>query len=248
MKHILFILSIIFCCSCSNEMMVDTEVENIASTRTASSDEYRFEIYGGALAPFYQYDCKGNLEKVTPAVTSYYADNSGNTEPIVPIIFNKPLWVDSIECKATMFSGMFAVNIYMQNNTSSEERRGELVLKQPKSDKTLSLPLLQESSSNKINIRVNKTFKNQYEFIATANYPVKKEVRVYLPLVVYNDGGELSYSATMLIPKGETTGTQLMNWNASPLVAYHGDITGYRLYEGTINGDDIYTYTFVRYW
>ncbi len=35
-----------------------------------------------------------------------------------------------------------------------------------------------------------------------------------------------------------------MDYNGSPLVYYHGDIKGYKLYEGTITGDDIYNYSF----
>lgn len=248
MKHILFILSVFFCCSCSNEIF-DSELEDIASTRTTLPDDYKFEIYGGALEPYYQYDCKGNLEKVMPAVISFYRESSGNTEPIVPSILNKPLWVDSIVCKTTMYNGMFAINIYMKNNTSSEERRGEIILKQPNSDKILSLLLLQESSSNQIEIKVNETFKNHYELIATAAHPVKKEVGVKIPLVVYNDGGELSHNAVIVIPEGEKTGSYIMDWNASPLVYYHGDIKGYKLHEGNIyKVDDIYTYTLKRYW
>ena len=42
--------------------------------------------------------------------------------------------------------------------------------------------------------------------------------------------------------------TYEMDYNGSPLVDYHGDIKGYKLYEGTTTGDDIYTYSFVRYW
>lgn len=248
MKHILFILSVIFCCSCNSDIF-DTEFEDIVSTRTALPNDYKFEIYGGASAPYYQYDCKGNLGKVMPAVISYYKGSNGNTEPIVPTILSKPLWVDSIVCRTTMYSGMFAINIYMENNTSSEERRGELILKQSNSDKTLTLSLLQESSINKIDIKVNRIYKNRYEFIATLDYPVKGEVGVKIPLVVYNDGGELSHNATIEIPKGEKTGSYIMDWNASPLVYYHGDIKGYRLYEGSIyKADDIYTYTLLRYW
>ena len=39
-----------------------------------------------------------------------------------------------------------------------------------------------------------------------------------------------------------------MDYNGSPLVFYHGDIKGYKLYEGTISGDGIYNYSFYRYW
>lgn len=249
MKKILFfILSVVLLNSCSNDGMLVDYSEVSPTTRVASSDEYRFEIYGGALAPYYQYDCKGNLEKTMPAVISYYSGDNGNIEPIVPEVLTKPVWVDSIVYQNTMYYGMFACYVHLENNTSSAERRGELILKQPGSDKTLSLSLLQESSSNKVYIKVDIPYANHYVFTATANYPVKEEVRCYIPYEVYNDGGKMNGSAVVDIAKGQTTGSFIMDYNGSPLVYYHGDLKGYRLYEGSFTGDNIYTYSFVRYW
>lgn len=249
MKKILFLLlSIGLLYSCSNDETPIDPSGVSSTTRVASSDEYSFQIYGGALAPYYQYDCKGNLGKTMPAIISYHGGN-GNVEPILPEVLTKPVWVDSIAYQSSMYYGMFACYIYMENNTSAEERSGELILKQPGSEKTLSLSLLQESSSNRVDIKVNRPYKNRYEFIATTDYSVKGETRIRVPLMVYNDGGELTHEAVIVIPKGERTGSYIMDWNASPLVGYHGDIKGYRLYEGSIYGDDtIYTYSFVRYW
>lgn len=250
MKKLLFIfLPILLLYGCSNDEILIENEGGSPATRVASSDVYSFEIYGGGWAPYYQYDCKGNLVNVTPGIVSYYRGDSGETEPILPEILTKPVWVDSVAYHTTAYNGMFACYIYMENNTSSSERRGEVILKQPISDKTLSLPLLQESSSNEVTIKVNKTYKNQYGFIATTTYPVKGEMRIRIPFIVYNDGGELSHNAVIVIAKGEKTGSYLMDWNASPLVAHHGDIKGYRLYEGDIWGEDnIRTYSFVRYW
>lgn len=248
MKNILFVLSLILWCSCNNDMLETIENNTEIMTRTTSSGGYSFEIYGGALAPYYQYDCKGNLEKVMPAITSCYKGDDGNTEPIVPEVLTKPIWVDSVVYQNTMYYGMFACYVHLKNNTSSAERRGELILKQPGSDKTLSLSLFQESSSNKVDIKVNIPYANHYVFTATTNYPVKEEVRCYIPYEVYNDGGKMDGSAVIVIAKGQTTGTYVMDYNGSPLVVYHGAIKGYNLYEGQITGDNIYTYSFVRYW
>ncbi|RHL11340.1 MULTISPECIES: hypothetical protein [Bacteroides] len=46
---------------------------------------------------------------------------------------------------------------------------------------------------------------------------------------------------------GNTVDTR---FSSSDSIYYFGssDSKGYKLYEGTITGDDIYTYSFVRYW
>lgn len=248
MKKVLFILSLIIGYSCSSEIPFDKDGVENAVTRRVSSDEYSFEIYGGALASSYQYNCKGGLEGITPAVVSYYKDNNNTIEPIIPQILTKPVWIDSVAYTTSMYAGMFVVYVYMQNNTSSVERSGDIVWQQLGSNKTLSIKVVQEAGNNPVRVSVEQTYNNRYLFTATSTYPVKDEVRVRVPFEVYNDGGKLDHGALMVIPKGGQTGTYLMDFNASPLVYYHGDLKGYNLFEGSIIGDDVYTYEFYRYW
>ena len=134
------------------------------------------------------------------------------------------------------------------NETPTFERTGIIELRQPESNRRLSIEIKQIGSVNLIRVSVKETYKNRYLFTATSTYPVKGEVRVRVPFEVYNDGGKLDHGALMVIPKGEQTGTYLMDFNASPLVCTHGDIKGYNLFEGMITGDDVYTYSFYRYW
>lgn len=101
---------------------------------------------------------------------------------------------------------------------------------------------------NRIAISVKELYSNHPVFTATTTYPVKKDISCRIPYEAYNDGGKYDGNASITIPKGETKGTYEMDYNGSPLVDYHGDIKGYKLYEGTTTGDDIYTYSFVRYW
>ncbi|WP_294616259.1 hypothetical protein [uncultured Bacteroides sp.] len=249
MKNILFILSLVIGCGCSNEIPFDTNrAEDMVATRVANLDEYSFEIYGGALSAYYQYDCKGNLEKVMPAMVSFHRGDNNSIEPIIPQVLTKPVWIDSIAHKATMYNGMFAVYVYMQNNISSKERSGDIVWQQPESNKILSIKIVQEAGNNHIMIAVRESYKNHPVFTATTTYPVKKDISCRIPYEAYNDGGKYDSNASITIPKGETKGTYEMDYNGSPLVDYHGDIKGYKLYEGTTTGDDIYTYSFVRYW
>ena len=100
---------------------------------------------------------------------------------------------------------------------------------------------------------MRELYLNHPIFTATTTYPVKKDISCRIPYEAYNDGGKYE-GASITIPKGETKGTYEMDYNGffvdkvGMLVDYHGDIKGYKLYEGTTTGDDIYTYSFVRYW
>ena len=249
MKNILFISSLFIWCGCSSEILFDMDrSENIFTTRTTNLDEYSFGIYGGSWAPYYQYDCKGNVGKIGPAIISYSRVNDSNLELIIPEVLTKPVWVDSISYRNTEYNGMFAVRMHMQNNISSKERSGEIVWQQPGSNKTLSIKIVQEAGINHIMISMKELYSNHPIFTATTTYPVKKDISCRIPYEAYNDGGKYESSASITIPKGETKGTYEMDYNGSPLVFYHGDIKGYKLYEGTISGDGIYNYSFYRYW
>lgn len=183
-----------------------------------------------------------------PAIVSFHRGDNNSIEPIIPQVLTKPVWIDSIAHKTTMYNGMFAVYVYMQNNISSKERSGDIVWQQPESNKILSIKIVQEAGNNHIMIAVREFSKNHPVFTATTTYPVKKDITCRIPYEAYNDGGKYDGNVSITIPKGETKGTYEMDYNGSPLVYYHGDIKGYKLYEGTITGDDIYNYSFVRYW
>ena len=101
------------------------------------------------------------------------------------------------------------------------------------------------TSYNDFNERT--VFQSSY-FYCHDNLSRKKDISCRIPYEAYNDGGKYESSASITIPKGETKGTYEMDYNGSPLVFYHGDIKGYKLYEGTISGDGIYNYSFYRYW
>ena len=92
MKNTLFILSLIIWCSCSSEIPFDADrAEDIVATRTANLDEYSFEIYGGALSSYYQYDCRGNLEKVMPAIVSFHRGNNHIIISVRELYLNYPI-------------------------------------------------------------------------------------------------------------------------------------------------------------
>lgn len=250
MKKLLFIfLPILLLYGCSSEMLFDTDRLDISTTtRGAALDSsYYFKGYTSTgevedivCLPF-------KTDSINRTMVSYKETNLAVTD-LLPEVLSKPEWVNKVIFYHAYYK-IYEIFICVDANTSAEKRVGKLVLKQPESNKTFSIGITQNGINNYLTIKVNKTFNNHYEFIATTTYPVEGKTNVRLPLVVYNDGGEMNHVAVIEIAKGENTGSYEMDWNGSPLVYYHGDIKGYRLSEGEIWGEDnIYTYSFVRYW
>lgn len=247
MKKLLFIfLPVLLLYGCSSEMLFDTDEVGTSTTRGTTSDKiYYFGSSDSAEVEDFVFLPKGTTSPPGRTLSSY-VDFNGVRTMLKPEIVSKPSWVNYIIC--SQYYDMYVLMVAVEDNTSSQ-RSGNIVLKQPESNKTFSIGITQNGINNYTTIKVNKTYKNQYEFTATTTYPVEGEIRIRVPLIVYNDGGELAHGAVIVIAKGEKTGSYLMDWNASPLVAYHGDIKGYRLYEGEFwKEDNVYTYTFVRYW
>lgn len=247
MKKLLFIfLPLLLLYGCSNEMLFDTDEVGTSTTRGTTSDQiYYFGSSDSAEVEDFVFLPKGTTSPPGRTLSSY-VDFNGVRTMLQPEIVSKPSWVNYIIC--SQYYDMYVLMVAVEDNTSSQ-RSGNIVLRQPESNKTLSVGIIQNGINNYITIEVNRTYKNHYEFIATTTYPVKGKTYVRLPLVVYNDGGEMNHVAVIEIAKGENTGSYEMDWNSSPLVGYHGDIKGYRLSEGEIEGEDnVYTYSFIRYW
>lgn len=248
-KYSLFVLLATLLYSCSNEMLFDTDMTDTSTTTraVASDSTYYFEGYNstGEIQDIVSLPIK--TDSIRRTIVSYKETNLGVTD-ITPEVLSKPSWVNKVIFYHAYYK-IFEVFICVDANTSLEKREGRLVLKQPESNKIRSIGITQHGVNNYIRIQVNKTYNNHYEFIATTNYPVKGDIWVKIPVVVYNDGSELTEQIIIDIAKGERTGSSEADWNPSPLVQEHGDIKGYRLYEGRIGGyDDVYTYSFIRYW
>lgn len=246
MKNILFVLSLILWCSCNNDMVFDTDiVDASATTRAVVSDStYYLGSSVSTNVEDFVFSPKDDPKPLSRTLLSYVEVNGVKTL-LQPEIVSKPTWL--IYCVCFQYDDFYVLSVVVEDNTSSS-RNGHIVLKQPGSNKTLSIGISQNGINNNVSIGVNMPYKNRYEFTATTNYPVKEEVRCYIPYEVYNNGGKMDSSAVIVIAEGQTTGSYLMDYNGSPLVVYHGDLKGYRLYEGSLTGDDIYTYSFVRYW
>ena len=247
MKKILFfILSVVLLNSCSNEMLFDTDmVDAPVTTRASTSDKvYYFGASDSDMVKDFVFSPKDDPKPLNRTLRSY-VESDGVRTFLQPEIMSKPSWVNY--CICSQYNDIYVLMVVVDDNTSSE-RSGNIVLKQPESNKILSIGISQNGVNNYISIGVNKPYKNRYEFTATTTYPVKEEIWARVPLVVYNDSGEMTHNALIVIAKGQTSGSYLMDWNGSPLVVYNGDLKGYRLYEGTFSGDNIYTYSFVRYW
>jgi hypothetical protein len=246
MKNILFILSLVIWCSCSSEIPFDTNrAEDMTVTRTTNSDSvYYFEGYFSQLQPIVTLPYK--KDSIRQTIVSY-RQVGATAADIVPEVVSKPTWVNRIDFLNPYYK-IYEVFISVDANTSVEKRVGSIILKQPESNKTLNIGITQNGINNYIIVSVKELYSNHPLFTATTTYPVEKEINCRIPYEAYNDGGKYDGNASITIPKGETKGTYEMDYNGSPLVYYHGDIKAYKLYEGTITGDDIYTYSFARYW
>lgn len=246
MKNILFILSLVIWCGCSNEISFDTNrAEDMTVTRTTNSDSvYYWGSSDSDIVEDFVFSPKGDPKPLNRTLCSYVEVN-GTKTLLQPEIVSGPSWLDYLIC--FQYYDIYVLSVVAQDNTSSP-RSGKIVLKQPGSNKTLTVGITQNGTDNRIEISVKELYSNHSVFTATTTYPVKKDISCRIPYEAYNDGGKYDGNASITIPKGETKGTYEMDYNGSPLVDYHGDIKGYKLYEGTTTGDDIYTYSFVRYW
>lgn len=241
MKKVLFILSLIIGYSCSSEIPFDKDGAENAVTRSANDSVYYFSSDSDETNRIVLELGKTN---VSFSIQSYKECN-GIVTDLDPEVLSKPNWIE-LEVRHVYYK-LYAIIMEITEIPTSE-RTGIIELRQPESNERLSIEINQIGSVNSVRVSVEQTYNNRYLFTATSTYPVKGEVRVRVPFEVYNDGGKLDHGALMVIPKGEQTGTYLMDFNASPLVYYHGDLKGYNLFEGSIIGDDVYTYEFYRYW
>lgn len=241
MKNILFILSLIIWCSCSNEILFDIDKVGDIVTRAANSDStYCFGASDSDVVEDFVISPKDDSQPLSRTLCSYVEVN-GTKTLLQPEIVSDPSWLDYLIC--FQYYDIYVLSVVAQDNTSSL-RSGKIVLKQPGSNKTLTVGITQNGIDNRIMISMKELYSNHPIFTATTTYPVKKDISCRIPYEAYNDGGKYESSASITIPKGETKGTYEMDYNGSPLVFYHGDIKGYKLYEGTISGDGIYNYSF----
>lgn len=242
----LFIIGIaLYGCEGNILNVLDNNEEVVNAITRVTDIDYTFSGANFSGTATFDYNYAGeNQTRQNCALYSYTTFGNVNTN-ITPEVINLPSWCTvSLINESTLY---FVYKIGVSQNNSSE-RSGYITFKQPESNKTVSVKVVQYDHYNRIAISVKELYSNHPVFTATTTYPVKKDISCRIPYEAYNDGGKYDGNASITIPKGETKGTYEMDYNGSPLVDYHGDIKGYKLYEGTTTGDDIYTYSFVRYW
>lgn len=247
MKNIgvFFIIGILLC-GCESTVFDELDNQEAINAITRSTDiNYTFKAANFSEATTFTYDNVGvNLSRQSCVLNSFSTSGNENTN-ITPEIVDAPSWCHiSLQNGSTQY---FVYDIRVSQNTA-DERSGYVTFKQPGSNKTISVKVLQHTRDNVVMISMEEIYQNRPLFTATTRYPVQEEVRCYIPFDVYNDGGKMSSSGVIVIAKGEKTGTFVHDFNGSPLVANHGNIKGYTLYEGSIQENDNYTYTFRRYW
>lgn len=241
MKKFLLFLSIILWCGCSNELPFDTDSADVSvKTRAANDSTYYFQINTNTNKIILN---MGNTSAGISVMS--YKDDNGVVTDLKPEVVHKPDWVDSVEVRHVYYR-YYAVVVEMQS-VPTLERTGVIEIKQPESNKRMSFEIVQYGSINNVSVSLTEPFPNHPVFTATTTYPVEKDITCCVPYEVYNDGGIYDGNATIKIPQGETKGIYEMDYNGSQLVYEHGNVK-YRLHEGTIFGDDVYTYSFIRYW
>lgn len=244
MKNIRLFFVLIVLCGCSADGdFCDNMDQNVVTRSNDGATNYCFDFYHSPSTTSYDYT--GGTKEFT---IHSYMETDGVVTDLEPEIISKPDWVDSIECRHVYYK-IYVLFVRASENNTNSERRGTLIIGQPNSSKRLSIPLSQEYRTNLVNVYVTAVYDNRYEFRAITTYPVKEAVTISVPFDVYNDNGEMKNElAQIIVEKNKTVGTTIKDYNGCPLVYYYGNLKGYRLYEGRIWANDIYNYSFNRYW
>lgn len=246
MKKIIFLLALIGLYGCNNDDCFSPVSEDVM-TRSSNSDPYCFEPYrtGNTWSFDYQqvafYDVGFNV--------SSYTELNGTATDLLPEVISKPDWVDDIMLRHIYFK-ISLMLIAVGENTMPSERTGTIVLRQPESGKILSIQVTQEGHANEVTVKINTITPNRFEFVLSSKYPVKGNISVSIPYIVYNTVSEMEGEAYMQLTNGTSTKSWLMDYSGAPIVCYYGDLTGYRLSPGTLysSNGSFYDYVLLPYW
>lgn len=106
MKNILFILSLLIWCGCSNEISFDTNrAEDMTVTRTTNSDSvYYWGSSDSDIVEDFVFSPKGDPKPLNRTLCSYVEVN-GTKTLLQPEIVSGPSWLDYLIC--------FSIMIYM---------------------------------------------------------------------------------------------------------------------------------------
>ena len=160
MKNILFILSLIIWCSCSNEILFDIDKVGDIVTRAANSDStycfwgFRF----GGIVEDFVIGPKDDSQPLSRTLCSYVEVN-GTKTLLQPEIVSDPSWLDYLIC--FQYYDIYVLSVVAQDNTSSL-RSGKIVLKQPGSNKTLTVGITQNGIDNRIMISMKELYSNHF--------------------------------------------------------------------------------------
>lgn len=173
-KLLLIFLPILLLYGCSNEMLFDTDEVGTSTTRGTTSDKiYYFGSSDSAEVEDFVISPKDDSKPLNRTLHSYVESNGVKTL-LQPEIVSKPSWL--IYCVCFQYNDIYVLSVVAEDNISSQ-RSGDIVLKQPESNKTLSIKVIQQSSINNIAITMKEVYPNRPLFTATTTYPVKGEVR-----------------------------------------------------------------------
>lgn len=117
MKNILFILSLIIWCSCSNEILFDIDKVGDIVTRAANSDStYCFGASDSDVVEDFVIGPKDDSQPLSRTLCSYVEVN-GTKTLLQPEIVSDPSWLDYLIC--FQYYDIYVLSVVAQDNTSS---------------------------------------------------------------------------------------------------------------------------------
>ena len=155
MKKVLFILSLILGYSCSSEIPFDKDGGEDIVTRTVNDSIYYFPSNSDEANKIVL-----ELGKKSGSLSiQSYKEYNGIVTDLEPEILSKPDWIE-LEVRHVYYK--FYAIMVETNETPTFERTGIIELRQPESNRRLSIEIKQIGSVNLIRVSVKETYKNRY--------------------------------------------------------------------------------------
>lgn len=221
MKNILFVLSLILWCSCSNDMLETIETDNGVMTRTASSDGYYFGNSSNTSLTDIVVDNEGISYQSYYTILSYQ-EADGIFTDIDPQVLHTPSWIN-IDFSHVYYK-TYVMFVTTEPNTSGE-RSDYVSIRQPESNKTLSFRVTQESYNNNAYITAEKLSLGCFKIKVSTQYPVKSGTVFFVYYSTFN-GKDTGSAFTMLtVLPGESSAFTTIDHSKEEIYSNHFSIT-----------------------
>lgn len=240
MKKIFYFLCIICLCACSNDIPKEV-CESTPMTRSVLSDTiYHFNYYNDQSIENIVFTYNGAAYLITQ--TSFYVSTfatigSASIEKNMEIA-QAPSWTNISYERASYAT--YAVRIAVDENTGGE-RRGTIVMRQPDSNKTLSLDVIQYGRENAVSIVAKPLSDKCYEMTLSTQYPMLASSTVFrVQYSAFINGKITEEYAFFTLMKGESKASVTIDRSAEDNFV----ITNFIKAEVTTSSSDVYDFTY----